>query len=305
MGHNVVVDGYNTNDYFHLNFGWGGSYNGWYLLPDEIPYGLTVVEGVILDILKEDTGNPNLFCNGTLQWTNVTPNHTVTSSFTVSNVGEVGSNLDWMVSEWPSWGAWSFTPQSGNNLKPEDGPNTITVNVIAPNEENHLFTGEVKLVNIDNNSDYDTIAVSLETGKKIGADLSCNGSLSWIDIRPGATITGSFTVENIGKAFSNLSWEITEWPEWGTWTITPNNGANLTPEEGPKTINVSIIAPKKRNTEFTGQIKIVNSDNNSEYEIISVTLATPYRPHFIFDVLQNLLERLQHRFPFLCILLLE
>ncbi len=50
MGHNVVTDGYNTDNYYHLNFGWGGSYNGWYLLPDEIPYGLTVIEGVIVDI---------------------------------------------------------------------------------------------------------------------------------------------------------------------------------------------------------------------------------------------------------------
>lgn len=49
-GHNLVVDGYNTDDYFHLNFGWGGSSNGWYLLPDEIPYSLTQVEGAIVDI---------------------------------------------------------------------------------------------------------------------------------------------------------------------------------------------------------------------------------------------------------------
>jgi hypothetical protein len=52
-GHNLVVDGYNTNDYFHLNFGWNGAYDGWYLLPDEIPYSLTVIEGVILDIFPE------------------------------------------------------------------------------------------------------------------------------------------------------------------------------------------------------------------------------------------------------------
>lgn len=50
MGHNVVVDGYNTDNYYHLNFGWGGTYNGWYLLPSQIPYGLTVVEGAIVDI---------------------------------------------------------------------------------------------------------------------------------------------------------------------------------------------------------------------------------------------------------------
>ncbi len=49
-GHNVVVDGYNTDNFFHLNFGWGGQYNGWYLLPSQIPYNLTVIEGAIVDI---------------------------------------------------------------------------------------------------------------------------------------------------------------------------------------------------------------------------------------------------------------
>ncbi|MDO9170892.1 MAG: C10 family peptidase [bacterium] len=55
MGHNLVVDGWNSDDYFHLNFGWGGAYNGWYLLPQEIPYGLTVVEGAIVDIFPAVT----------------------------------------------------------------------------------------------------------------------------------------------------------------------------------------------------------------------------------------------------------
>jgi hypothetical protein len=49
-GHNVVADGYNTDDFYHLNFGWGGSYNGWYLLPEGIPYNLTTVEGAVMDI---------------------------------------------------------------------------------------------------------------------------------------------------------------------------------------------------------------------------------------------------------------
>lgn len=52
-GHNVVVDGYNDEGYFHLNFGWGGSYNGWYLLPSQIPYSLTVIEGAIVDIFPK------------------------------------------------------------------------------------------------------------------------------------------------------------------------------------------------------------------------------------------------------------
>jgi hypothetical protein len=56
-GHNVVVDGYNTDEYYHLNFGWGGSYNAWYLLPQEIPYDLTVIEGVVVDIVPPNTAS--------------------------------------------------------------------------------------------------------------------------------------------------------------------------------------------------------------------------------------------------------
>jgi len=53
-GHNVVVDGYNTDNFFHVNFGWGGPSNGWYLLPDQMPYSLNVVEGIIVDIMKNN-----------------------------------------------------------------------------------------------------------------------------------------------------------------------------------------------------------------------------------------------------------
>nr|NQU93391.1 C10 family peptidase [Bacteroidota bacterium] len=51
VGHNVVVDGYNSDDFFHLNFGWNGSSNGWYTMPPtSAPYNLTVIEGVVMDI---------------------------------------------------------------------------------------------------------------------------------------------------------------------------------------------------------------------------------------------------------------
>lgn len=49
-GHNLVVDGCNSDGYYHLNFGWGGSQDGWYLVPFTLPYDLTVIEGVIVGI---------------------------------------------------------------------------------------------------------------------------------------------------------------------------------------------------------------------------------------------------------------
>ena len=53
VGHNVVVDGYRESDgKFHMNFGYGGSYDNWYDIPDpNFFYGLTKLEGIILNII--------------------------------------------------------------------------------------------------------------------------------------------------------------------------------------------------------------------------------------------------------------
>ena len=53
-GHNVVVDGYRESDgKFHINFGWGGSMDNWYSLPDPNGYscGWTKIEGLIVNII--------------------------------------------------------------------------------------------------------------------------------------------------------------------------------------------------------------------------------------------------------------
>ncbi len=55
VGHNVVVDGYNTDEFYHFNFGWGGSSNGWYTMPPtSAPYNLTVIEGIVMDIIGDN-----------------------------------------------------------------------------------------------------------------------------------------------------------------------------------------------------------------------------------------------------------
>ena len=89
----------------------------------------------------------------------------MTGSFTIENVGDPGSMIDWEVIVWPDWGEWTFTPSSGNDLKPEDGPLTVQVSVVAPDERNEEFSGHVKIVNIDDSSDSCLIHVSLVTPK--------------------------------------------------------------------------------------------------------------------------------------------
>lgn len=51
VGHALNVDGYDSGaQTFHLNYGWDGSTDGWYSLPDGLPADLNVVRGSVLDI---------------------------------------------------------------------------------------------------------------------------------------------------------------------------------------------------------------------------------------------------------------
>jgi hypothetical protein len=105
-------------------------------------------------------------------------------------------------------------------------------------------------------------------------DLDCTGSLSWSQVPAGSTQQGTFSLRNIGTPLSVLSWNIVEWPEWGSWTFTPSAG-QLTPEYGPVYVLVTVVAPNQQDESFSGEIMIVNIENSSDFEIIPVSMSTP------------------------------
>ena len=105
---------------------------------------------------------PDLVCSGNLNWVDVKPGSKVTGSFQVGNIGDHGSLLDWEIIECPDWGIWSFSPNNGTNLFAYETVN-ITVELIAPNEEETVFTGEVILVNSEDSNDTCNIDVELTT----------------------------------------------------------------------------------------------------------------------------------------------
>ncbi|HDQ15737.1 MAG TPA: hypothetical protein ENN45_01610 [Bacteroidetes bacterium] len=129
-----------------------------------------------------------------------------------------------------------------------------------------------------------------------GSELYCDDVIALSNVKPLSLVEASFSIENIGEPFSNLNWEISEWPDWGTWTFKPKSGSNLKPENGPFNIEVKFLSPSKRDTEFSGEIKIVNIDNPSNYEIVEVTVATS-KTRLVSGVAQNLFERLSLKFP--------
>jgi hypothetical protein len=75
VGHNVVVDGYRESDgKFHINFGYGGTLDNWYDIPDpNFYYGMTKLEGIILNIIPS-MGPLTVHENTTKQPLEVYPN---------------------------------------------------------------------------------------------------------------------------------------------------------------------------------------------------------------------------------------
>ena len=90
-------------------------------------------------------------------------------------------------------------------------------------------------------------------------DLDCSGELDFVDVEPGATVTGTITVENVGDVDSLLDWQIESFPDWGNWSFDVTSGVDLLEGE-TATINVEIVAPEEEEAEFTGDVVLVNSE---------------------------------------------
>jgi len=129
---------------------------------------------------------------------------------------------------------------------------------------------------------------------EVGDDpvLLCEGDLHFGNVSAGATVEGSFTVENVGGGL--LDWEITDEPNWGTWTFDPESGDDL-PSGTPVTVQVTVVAPKEKD-DWTSTIKVENMENPDNTCTIDVSMTTPMSQPSLF---LQFLERLIQRFPVL------
>jgi len=133
------------------------------------------------------------------------------------------------------------------------------------------------------------------------ADLECKGSLNWNDIKPGSTITGNFTVENIGAPGSLLNWEITEYPSWGAWAFNPKEGNDLEPGNIVN-IEVAVNTPPDKNEKFYGKITIENKENPSDSCDIDTFLATSKTKSFNFILVDRFFKIVTNNFYLLKII---
>ena len=128
-------------------------------------------------------------------------------------------------------------------------------------------------------------------------DICCDGSISWRDVKPGDTVTATFDVGNCGETCSVLDWHVdTTTPGFGTWTYNPPSGTNLAAGSWV-TVTATCVAPNQQNTEFTGNIKVVNSNDPSDYCEVPVYLKTPRTKSVVNQFFLRFLEKLFDQFP--------
>jgi hypothetical protein len=115
---------------------------------------------------------PDLSCAGEIRAEDVSPESTVNGQFSVENIGDAGSELDWEVAEFPEWGTdWSCTPSSGTGLTPEAGAVTVDVSFVAPPDSELEFFGEIKVINSNDAGDFCKIDVYVKTPRSRSVNL--------------------------------------------------------------------------------------------------------------------------------------
>jgi hypothetical protein len=108
---------------------------------------------------------PDLDCDGSLNWNDVGPGKTIKGHFQVRNIGGTSSLLNWTIVSYPEWGNWTFNPEYGVNLTPENGEVYVQISLEAPNDEKKEFDGYIRVENQEDPNDYDFIPVTLNTPK--------------------------------------------------------------------------------------------------------------------------------------------
>jgi len=172
-----------------------------------------------------------------------------------------------------------------------DGNSSTLQNPTHVYAEIGTYNISVTVTDDDGKTDTDVTNVTITEGMP---DLQCFGSLSWSEVAPGDSLTGSFTVKNVGDPTSLLDWEVIETPDWGEWTFTPEFGTALTPEDGGVVVSVAVVAPDEKD-EYTGSVVLVNSEDDSDLCEISISMSVPK----INNPLLNFLWQLIDMFPFL------
>jgi len=164
--HAVVIVGWNgaaddPNGYWIIRNSWGSDWgeNGYM----RIRYGTSKI-GYDANYAMYKDPEQDLECSGDLKWGEVPAGSTLKRNLIIKNTGEYRSFLDWEISSHPKWGTWTFEPDEGGGIG-QNGEQLVEVKIKLPSEDPKTYDGSVRIVNLEDSSDYVDVEVKIQTSR--------------------------------------------------------------------------------------------------------------------------------------------
>ena len=123
--------------------------------------------------------------------------------------------------------------------------------------------------------------------------LFCELDIVWTGGQPGDVINDTFYVGTDGD--SAVYCEIDQYPNWGNWTFNPSS-FYVTPEF-ILVVYVTVIVPREKNKQFTGEVRVVSKENPQEFCSVPVIITTPKYQKIMNIRFNSLLDKFPNIFP--------
>ena len=195
---------------------------------------------------------------------------------------------------------WNAPYPAGGNFF-DDCPEDGTDDYHGPNQN---LSGSDGIYDSKYSSDqYPFVEQDGWTTMSIEPVLIALGGFDWDDdyyqLKPGETKQYRFYVMNAGNT-GPVNWEIAEIPSYGSWEFSETNGS-VTVEAGLVRVDFWVTAPDEQEKSYRGNIKVVNSDNPSNYWLLQSDLTTPLVHPFVqlLEKINRLFDELRDIYSFL------
>jgi len=198
--------------------------------------------------------------------------------FTVKNNDEDDHILEWeaYVDDPPNDESNYFLEPSNGVLNPGE---TKRVNVsFTPPPDNKdervdFIVNNSNYEEYETYGEYDNAKFTVDIQKRYYAVMIWPlGDIYLPDLGPGESITASFWIWNLPDIEGPLNWDISNYPENGTWSFSKTSGT--IPVMGTEVVHFTVTAPDEEGMDLGGEIKIISSDDPGDSDSVIVHVKT-------------------------------
>ncbi len=244
--HFYLIDGYNAANEFHMNFGWGGTYNGYYPINSVVNGAGTFTPNNFIFMIRPLSGDLEI------------GQDTIVVTANGGSAGfEFSSTLNWSMTTSASWLTTALTSGASGYYNFSDG-NTFTAQV-------NQGATRYGYVYVQNANDMDTLVIQQDPSPL----MTTPDSLHYVDMGGGQNAAIAYLSWATWNASSPDSW-ITIAPASGTGNGNPLITCSMNPNNTPRMGFVAIAGGVFRDTVWITQDANLSTSIGTNQALYSV-----------------------------------